>query len=181
MTAINIQNYSFSEQDRLFFDTNIWVFIYGPQSYSDSRRQKIYSGAFQSIITNGGKIYLDILVLTEFINRMTRFYYDLWCEENNMSLNFKDFRSMEEFKQITKEIEIASNMILIDSIQIESGFAKMNVSSLLKCFTQKQIDFNDLVIENICQENHLKLVTDDRDYLESNVQILTSNKKILNS
>jgi predicted nucleic acid-binding protein len=178
MAAINIQRYIFSEQDRLFFDTNIWFFIYGPQSKLDGR-QRIYSNAFHSIISNGGKIYIDILVLAEFINRVARFHYDIWCDENQSTLNYKEFRSSENFKSIAKEIEIASQMILLDSTQIETGFTKINISSLLTSFVQKQQDFNDLVIENICQINQLKLVTEDRDFKGTNIQILTSNRKLL--
>ncbi|MHC1772828.1 MAG: PIN domain-containing protein [Flexilinea sp.] len=181
MSASNNQQYSFSENDRLFFDTNIWFFIYGPQSSSDINRQRIYSSAFRDIISRNCKIFIDVLVLAEFINRMARFSFDLWCEENQLSINYKDFRSMDVYKPIVFEIEKTAQMILVDSIPIESGFSQMDISSILKTLQNGQQDFNDLSIVNTCQINHLKLITDDSDFKSTNIEILTSNLKLLRS
>jgi len=180
MPANNIQQYTFSDQDRLFFDTNVWFFIYGPQSHSDERRQRIYSNAFREIFSRRSRIFIDVLVLAEFVNRMARFYFDFWCEDNKLTPNYKDFRSMDEFKPIASEIEKAAQMILVDSTPIETGFSRMNISALLKAFENSQQDFNDLVIVNICQTNRLTLVTDDSDFRSANIPILTSNNRLLN-
>lgn len=181
MSASNIQQYSFSERDLLFFDTNIWFFIYGPQTSSDEKRQRIYSNAFRNIISHGSKIYIDVLVLAEFINRMSRFHYDLWCEENQLTPSYKEFRSMNCFKPIVSEIEQAAQMILTDAISIETGFSRMNTLNLLKTFQEGKQDFNDLIIVNICQSKRYKLVTDDSDFIGSEIEVLTSNKRLLNS
>ena len=180
MPANNIQRYTFSNQDRLFFDTNVWFFIHGPQSHSGERRQRVYSNAFRDIISHGSKIYIDVLVLAEFVNRMARFYFDLWCEENHLTPEYKEFRSMDEFRPVASEIEKAAQMILIDSTPIETGFSHLDISTLLKTFEKSQQDFNDLVIVNVCQTNHLTLVTDDSDFRSANIQILTSNNRLLN-
>jgi len=181
MPANNIQRYSFTNQDRLFFDTNIWLYIYGPQGPSGERRQRIYSNAFRDIISLGIKIYIDVLVLSEFVNRTARFHYDLWCDENQTSVDYKDFRSMAEFKEIASGIEKDAQLILVDSKLIETGFTRMDLKTLLKTFENNQQDFNDLIIINVCHTNHLTLVTDDGDYGGANIPILTSNSRLLNS
>jgi predicted nucleic acid-binding protein len=180
MPANNIQQHSFSDQDRLFFDTNVWFFIYGPQTQSNERRQRIYSNAFRDIISHRSRIFIDVLVLAEFVNRMARFYFDLWCEENQLAPEYKEFRSMNEFKPIASEIEQAAQMILVDSTPLESGFSRIDISALLRDFEKGQQDFNDLVIVKICQANHLTLVTDDSDFRSAALQILTSNSRLLN-
>jgi len=42
------------------------------------------------------------------------------------------------------------------------------------------LDFNDKGILKICQENKFVLLTDDGDYKNSDIDILTCNKQILN-
>lgn len=177
MAVNRIQSYTFSNKDRIIFDTNIWFFIHGPQSIDD-QRQKIYSKAFHEIISNESKLYIDVLIMAEFVNRVARFYYDLWCEENNLSVDFKQFRTMEDCKQIVTEIEIAAQMILIDAKPIETGFSSMDISTVLTSFKECKHDFNDLIIIDLCRRNGLILVTDDSDFINADIDILTSNKKL---
>jgi len=67
----DIRSYVFSEKDHLFLDANVWLSVYGPQV---SRRKgwDIYSAAWRDIRMAGSKVYIDFLVLSEFINRFAR-------------------------------------------------------------------------------------------------------------
>ena len=45
-------------------------------------------------------------------------------------------------------------------------------------FTAGEMDFNDIIIRNVCSSNNLILVTDDGDFKNcSNITILTANYK----
>lgn len=179
MQINNIRQYSFNPKDQMFFDTNIWLLIYGPQSPSDFERQRIYSGAFREILSQGLKIYIDILVLSEIINKLTRFSFDLWCNEHNLTLDFKQFRSMEEYKPIAQEVEKTSLLILGDSIAIDDNFSKMDTTKLLQEYCNYNQDFTDLAINELCNSRDLLLVTDDGDFSGLNCKILTANKRLI--
>lgn len=50
--AVHVRNYSFGPQDKLFFDANIWMFLYGPQGQNNlpGNRMSVYSSAFNRIL-----------------------------------------------------------------------------------------------------------------------------------
>ena len=38
-----VERYDFTSGDELFLDTNIWLFIYGPQNPDPSKNKKMYT------------------------------------------------------------------------------------------------------------------------------------------
>lgn len=175
----NIRQYSFTARDQLFFDANIWYFIHGPQGDPSDNRQKVYSNAYKEIISNGSRIFLDVLVLAEFINRFARFHHNLWKEVNKIESNFKVYRDTEDYKEVAKQILAAVTIILVDSRPIESSFTQMNLQNIVNKFGEGDSDFNDLIIEEICRSYHFVLVTDDADYRGTNIPVLTCNRNLL--
>lgn len=69
--TIPMGNYSFSEADNFLIDTNIWIYLYGPQLPKDWKTT-IYSGALARMLAAKSKIWMDVLILSEFINRYCR-------------------------------------------------------------------------------------------------------------
>ncbi|MGL5731348.1 MAG: hypothetical protein ACRCX5_09525, partial [Bacteroidales bacterium] len=45
--------------------------------------------------------------------------------------------------------------------------------------TVEPLDFNDKAIERLCKENNMILFTDDKDYAESEIEILSTNPSII--
>ncbi len=62
MSKQNISNYAFSNDDRLFFDANIWMYIYGPFVNQDDRRSVTYATALQQIRNQKSSLFIDALV-----------------------------------------------------------------------------------------------------------------------
>jgi len=58
----------------------------------------------------------------------------------------------------------------------DSKFDKTKVCGFLSEFKKCEMDFNDIMIEEICKENALALVTDDGDFKNSNIPIFTANE-----
>ena len=48
--VVNVRDYDFTSQDRLFLDTNIWFYLYGPEG-SKSHWVQIYSTVFNRILS----------------------------------------------------------------------------------------------------------------------------------
>ena len=176
--AIAISDYAFRHKDRLLLDTNIWLLIYGPNRPNDSR-VKVYSQAFNNMIKAKSQIYIDVLVTSEFINSYVRTHVG-FKKRKNASIDFKAFRKSKSFEPIAKSAADMMKRVLKDCRRIESEFEILTINSIIDEYAKGKSDFNDQIIATICEKNNLKLVTDDGDFKDTGIFVLTANKKILN-
>ena len=61
---------------------------------------EIYSTAFRRILEAQSSIYIDVLIVSEFINAYTRI---VWRQRNS-NRNFKLLRNISQFKPIAEEV-----------------------------------------------------------------------------
>jgi predicted nucleic acid-binding protein len=175
---LSIGNYAFSNQDRLFLDTNIWMYVYGPQSPNDWRN-KVYSGALANILRANAPVFVDVLVLSEFINRYARVEHSLAKERNKVDEPFKSYRMSDEFKPVAKVITDSVRRITRFCRRLESGFQDVDLEQLLTDFETQRPDFNDQILVSLCKSHDLTMVTHDADFRESGLSILTANSRLL--
>lgn len=177
-SASNISNYPFSEKDDLFFDTNIWMYLYGPQGNPSDPVTQTYSLALARAAQAKSRIWVDVLVISEFVNRFARMEYDIRYPNKTKRPNFKQFRNDPVFQPIAQAIVGAVRNILKFAVRIESGFSLINMNTLLTQFETVPSDFNDQVLIGLCTANGLQLVTHDSDFNGKGIDILTANPKI---
>lgn len=177
--ATDIKNYSFSAQDDLFFDTNIWILLYGPQGNPSDPFTHAYSRALARAIQARSRIWVDVLIISEFINRFARIEYDIQYPNKSQRPNFKQFRNNQIFRPIAQAIVGAVQNILKFSARLESGFSTVDISTLLSEFETTPSDFNDQILLRLCAANRLQLVTHDFDFKGKGLHILTANPRIL--
>lgn len=126
----------------------------------------------------GNELCVDVLVLSEFINRFLRIEYENYLKYNGFNhqqVNFKSFRSEPEGTQASQDVEtIVKGRILNKFALVGKLFdtADINAISLANC------DFNDALIVKTCQEHQCVLVTNDADFSGANIDILTANNKL---
>lgn len=173
-----IESYTFSESDAVLFDANIWLYLYGPQRQLYPQLTSIYTLAFRKIRAANSQIFIDVLVLSEFINAYARFVYNNLPEATKPA-NFKTFRSSVDFKPIAEDIAKYATRIVEKSEQIESGFASGNLSAMLNDYKAGKKDFNDQMLAELCKAKNLKLVTHDADFQYENLTIITANSQLL--
>lgn len=173
-----ISDYRFCRQDRLLLDANIWLFVYGPNG--PRHKVKIYSQAFRRMMEKGSHIYIDVLIISEFINRYAKMKFDLAQKKGESFKKFKDLRQSEAFKPIAKNVADATSLVLKRCHRIKSGFETLDIDTLVCEYAKGQSDFNDQVIAEICRRERLKLVTDDSDFRDIGVPVLTANKAMFN-
>ncbi|MGK7900400.1 MAG: hypothetical protein AB4352_03105 [Hormoscilla sp.] len=106
-----IDRYQFSATDALLFDGNIWLYIYGPEVNSSRRYKSIYSLAFRRIRSVKARIFIDVLVLSEFINTYSRLAYNKLPQATRPA-DFKSFRNSNEFQPVAQKIAKFSRRIL---------------------------------------------------------------------
>ena len=172
---IEVSNYNFKSADRLFFDTNIWIFLFG-QNKPGELKSKIYSWTLNRILKAESRIYIDVLVVSEFINTYARRQFKLTKRKYK---NFKKFRQSEQFKPVASEIADVTKRILRHCKRIGSGFDTLAINALIDEYAKGESDFNDQIIAAICKRERLTLITDDGDFSGQGIQVLTANRKML--
>jgi len=177
MSRKNIHNYTFNEDERLFFDANVWIYIYGPLIDKKSEYlSEIYSKALE------GLLFVDALVLSEFINTYARLEYTQ--RFTNIYQTFKKFRQSSDFKSVAEDIANNAKRILKLCQLCDLEFSTVNLMDTLSEYAQGKADYNDQLIAEICIDNDFTLVTHDADFLQlkksNQLIILTANKRLLN-
>jgi predicted nucleic acid-binding protein len=174
-----VDDYEYGREDRLLFDANIWLFLYGPQYGPMDGRVKAYSAALKDILTARAQIFIDVLVLSEFINSYARYRFNT-VPRATRDRDFKKFRNGPGFVKVAQEIAAGCRRILAQSTPIESGFGGVDLAALLQDYETERRDFNDQILERLCGRQDLALVTHDSDFGDRNLTLLTANKAILN-
>jgi len=173
--ALAVTNYNFKPEDELFLDTNVWLLVFGPQKPGD-RRVATYSQAFAKILTAKCQIYIDVLIVSEFINTYARLK---WNVMGNPHAKFKQFRNSSDFKPIAKDIAADVRRVLKHCSRVESRFKTLDINELIAEYADGNSDFNDQVIAALCQNKGLKLITDDGDFHGKGIPIVTANRRLL--
>ena len=173
--AMEVRHHNFTSKDKLFLDANIWLYLFSPREPGD-RWGQIYSEVFERILNANSRIYVDVLVVSEFINAYAR---TRWRAVAPHIRSFKDFRSSTGFKPVAEDITAGVKEIISHCSRIESDFVELQMDDLLTDYVNGDYDFNDQVITEICKNNGFILITNDGDFKTQEIPILTANAKLL--
>ncbi len=171
----NIRNYNFSSTDELLLDTNIWLSVFGPQKPGDTKSET-YSQAFSKMLAAKSSIYIDVLIISEFINTYARLKWKLVAPHVK---DFKFFRKSRDFKPVAQDIAADVKRVLRHCKRVESGFEALAIDSVIDVYATGDSDFNDQVLADICQRTGLALVTNDGDFKSCGCHVITANNRLL--
>lgn len=170
----NIQKYTFSSSDNLFFDANVLIYLDGPIANINQKFQKVYADAFAKMITAKSNLFIDTTVISEFANRYLRFAYEPFRE----SLSFKNFRDSSDGKKTISNICAILRRRLryfsVSSVYVNNA----SLIGIIEEFDKLSGDLNDCIIANICRQNKLSLITHDGDMGSFDISIISANQKI---
>ncbi|MEI8174248.1 MAG: PIN domain-containing protein [Deltaproteobacteria bacterium] len=170
-----ITRYDFKSSDELLLDANIWLLVYGPQDPNDPR-VGIYSKALKKILAAKSCIYIDVLIVSEFINAYARIKKRVLSPP---STTFKQFRKSSDFEPVAQDIAADVKCVLKHCMRVESGFELLAIDALLDEYAAGNSDFNDQVFISLCSSKGLTLVTDDGDFKGCGIPVITANKRLL--
>ena len=122
------------------------------------------------------EIFIDVLVVSEFINVCARKKSKLFPWPMG---DFKKFRKSRRFIPVAQGIAADVKQILKHCLTIESGFPALGIDDLLDEYAKGHFDFNDQVITEFCRSNGLTLITHDGDFSSQGIPVLTANKSLL--
>jgi len=173
--ALDINGYQFTEKDALLLDTNVLYFVYGPHPSSADAITAVYSGALRHMLEAHCALFVDVLILSEFINSYSRYHYNA----AHYPGDFKEYRRSEAFEPVADEIADRCKHILKDCHRTDTGFESANIHAILDIFALECPDFNDQMLAEICRRKDFKLVTHDGDFEGCDVTVLTANRRLL--
>lgn len=167
-----LQDFTQLAERNIFVDANVLIYLFWPtgqHSFEDN-----YARVFRNILRQGNNLFVDYLVISEVINRVVRIEH----QKINPTQKFKDFRNSQDGKDVLEDIFIiVKNDILNRFNVVGKSFDKKEIESFL---IVDELDFVDKATVTICFENNLVLLTNDRDFKNSGLDILTGNSRILN-
>jgi predicted nucleic acid-binding protein len=174
----DVRGYVFKPTDELLLDANIWLSVYAPRRPGDWRAT-VYSRALSDILLAQGRIYIDVLIVSEFINAYARIKFYIQFPDTGSRPHFKQFRQRADFKPIARTIAADVRRVLRYCDRVESGFDTLDIVALVDEYEKGNSDFNDQVLAELCKSKGLTLVTDDGDFTDAGLKIVTANKRLL--
>lgn len=74
--AHNLSAYTFSANEQILFDANIWLYLFAPPQNPKAPFVAEYSAHFARMSKSGAKPVFDPLILSEYINRYCRIEWE---------------------------------------------------------------------------------------------------------
>lgn len=163
----------------IFLDTNVLIYLFGNGTPTNANWEDQYARLYTSLNNQDNRFVVDFVVIAEFVNRAIRFEYDNYLLEKHLTkneLSYKKYRDLPEGQEALKDIYlIVKNDVLATFEVVERSFSKSDL--LMMCHVDS-LDFLDKAIVEICEENDLILLTNDKDYKHSQIDILSCNRAI---
>lgn len=160
-----IKDFEVKSGDCFFFDNNVWMILFSPISGAKEKQQKIYSKLLRNIQSARATIFINSLIVSEYINRSLKLNYAFWRDREFKSGNRlvdykKDFRPSKDFEIAQEEAYQEMSVILSLAHRKPDDFNALDLGRIMKA---KGMDFNDAYYADFCRLNRLIFVSDDKD------------------
>lgn len=175
-SVYDVSNYQFSKAEKLLIDTNIWLYVHPPFPVSaDKRQRKVYSRALKRMLSEESTLLTNVVILSEYLNVFSRKIFH--ARYRREFVNFKQFRDSPWFRKVGRDAVGYVRSIL--RICNWSEEATGVTDQILNDFAIGRLDFNDALIRSLCQACDWKLVTDDHDFRDCGIGVITANRRLL--
>ena len=177
----DIGRYQFSPDDRLFFDTNIWITLFDCRTDLNRRESpdKIYAGALKRALTAKSQLFIHPFVVSEFVNRMVRDEHNFQVGMGVADKDFKKWRSSDVYRNFAPVVADQVRSFARVCAFVEHSFSREPFEKCLLAFEEDSRDLNDELLLQICENSDLTLVTKDGDFRHATSPILTANTTYL--
>lgn len=171
-TNYKLQDYTQINGRSVFLDANVLIYLFWPtgQHYFEQN----YARVFSQLLKQGNDLFIDFLVISEVVNRILRIEH----QKNNPTQKFKDFRNSNEGKDALNDIYIILKNDILSRFNIVGK--TYNRKDIENCLMVDELDFVDKATAILCKENSFVLLTNDKDFKGSDLDIITGNPHILN-
>lgn len=172
----DIKKVKVTSMDSYFFDNNVWVYLFAPIAHSKLEKQKEYGSFLLSIQAARATIFTTSLVISEFANFCLKLSFKEWKEKTKKyDADFKkDYRPTVDYKDAAEDVKDNIKAILKITEKHPDGYNAINLDKILNNISV--VDFNDLYYAELCSNNKLKMVTDDKDFAkikDNNMEVIS--------
>lgn len=175
--AHELGKYTFSAGEALLLDTNVWLYLFPAPSATPFPHASDYSAALKRILAAKAKMAMDVLIISEYLNRYCRIEWSALYKTKHP--DFKKFRKSVDFASVgPKAAAFAANILALCS-NYDHPFATINVGKVIADFESGAQDANDGFLIESCRHHGWKFVTNDRDFTEGGIEVLTANPKLI--
>ena len=137
-----------------------------------------YSAVYRNLIAAKSKLFLDVLILSEFINSCARLQWKITAPS---VADFKQFRDSPAFPPIALAIAADAKRILRDTTPLDHHFTEWKLADLLDDYGTGNFDCNDQLIVEACRKHSLAVLTHDKDFTEGGINVFTTRRELLAS
>ena len=170
-----LENYEDIKGREVFFDANIILYIYWTTGNRSWMRQ--YSTLFNKLLKQGNKMYVNYLVISEVVNRAIRIEHEKYQKSQSKAIRYKDYRNSDAGVEALEDIyTILEHDVLKHFDVVSDGYDKLDIESFL---IVDNLDFGDKAIEKTCIDRDMVLITNDADFKNSKLDILSVNSKLI--
>ena len=177
MVVTKVSHHQVAPHRGYFFDTNVWLYIFGPIAGTCEKKQSAYSNLLREIISHKASIHVSSLVLSEYINAVLHMGFNKWKRTpDNINANFKhDYRVTPEYKDTLADAIQQVQAILQVCQKRPDDFNIIDINSILASMNQNA-DYNDAYYLHDCEKIGLILVSDDADMqnMNSTITLITA-------
>ncbi len=182
--AIDARSHAFAATDQVLLDANVWLYLNGPAAATGSWAVIAYAAVYAKLLIAKTQLFLDVLVLGEFVNRYARIEYSrLNVPDPHTGWpiypEFKDFRQSSNFPQVAQAIANEATNIVNICQRVDHHFSQWNALDLLKDYSTGGFDCNDQLLVESCRKHGLALLTNDGDFTEGGLTVFTANNRLL--
>jgi predicted nucleic acid-binding protein len=175
--AHDLASYAFSKEEPLLLDTNVWLYLYPAPSDRATGYAAGYSAAFKNMRAVGAHLIMDAMILSEYLNRYCRIEWNALHKRTYP--DFKVFRKSVSFQSVGTGAATFARKMLTLCNRHDHPFATADVARVLTDFESGANDFNDGLLAEACRYHKWKLVTNDGDFIEGGIDVLTTNSRLL--
>ncbi|WP_169846873.1 hypothetical protein, partial [Heyndrickxia oleronia] len=126
---------------------------------------------------SNAKIYTTAMQISEFFNTYCKLEYHI-AKQTHPELNYKrDFRASEDFIDLVSNLRmIIKHRIFKHAEKIDDKFSNIKIDEVLK---NSSYDFNDEYFINLCLQDSIIIVSNDRDMMShpSGIKIVSNLKQ----
>ena len=173
--AFNATAHPFAEGERILPDANFWLYLLGPGAVPDNEFTVTYSAVLSQLLAANAELFLDVLVLSEFVNRFVATEHKRLLKKTDR----KEWRDSPAFVPVAKRIETQVRQIFSVAKPLDHPFAVWDLSSLFSAYSAGARDVNDQLLTETCRHHQLSFLTHDGDFTEGGIVVYTANPDLL--
>jgi predicted nucleic acid-binding protein len=177
MTRTRLKLWQFAGWRRriIMVDTNVLIYTFWYQK-NTRKWMDYYAKMVNKMLAQGCHLVVNSHVISEVINSVLRDDWDLLMRRHPELPydTFKKFRDSIDGQEALNEIHwIIENDIFPRIKVVDKSFTK---DELIQLFVVNRLDFVDKLIVLTCTEKDYVLLTNDGDFRDSDVDILSNNE-----